>query len=254
MNKPKILIYDLETSPIETRRWSVWYKGALEITKDMEITSIAYKWHGEKKIHVLARCDFKDKTDKTLTKKLFKLIDEADAVMGHNAGRFDNKVSQTRFLFHKLGRPSPYYTIDTLKIAKKHFALTRNNLDEIARFLGVTRKLSVGAKDLWKACEEGDKKAWKLLKDYNVNDVLVLYEVFEKLEAWSDIPSEFKATNADKPRVCTSLNCDSTEFRNKGYTYTLKGVYKRFVCKKCGKPHRERRKDPQHHLNEIVGE
>jgi uncharacterized protein YprB with RNaseH-like and TPR domain len=147
--KPKILIYDIETSPIETRRWSLWYKGALETTKDQEITSIAYNWYGDKKIHVVAQCDFKDKTDKTLCRKLWKLMNKADAVMGHNSNEFDNKTAQARFAAHRLGRPSPYQTIDTLKEAKKNFKFTSNRLDEIARYLGVKRKLSIGANQLW---------------------------------------------------------------------------------------------------------
>ena len=70
----------------------------------------------------------KRKDDKRITKSLWALyLDEADIVVAHNA--LILKKSNARFLYHDLGLPSPYRSVDTLKIARRNFRITSNKLD-----------------------------------------------------------------------------------------------------------------------------
>ena len=92
--------------------------------------------------------------DERLVLKLWCLLDNADIVIGHNLRRFDNKKANSYFLKYGLKPPSPYRTIDTLLIAKAKFALPFNNLDYIAEYVNVGRKIPTDIQ-LWIDCDKG---------------------------------------------------------------------------------------------------
>ena len=48
MNKPKILVYDLENSPLVSYTWGLYEQNVVGVQKDWYIMSFAYKWLGEK--------------------------------------------------------------------------------------------------------------------------------------------------------------------------------------------------------------
>ena len=51
--------------------------------------------------------------NKTQLDSYIELIDKADIVIAHNGDKFDLRKLNTRFLFHELGTPSSYQSIDT---------------------------------------------------------------------------------------------------------------------------------------------
>jgi len=56
-------------------------------------------------------------------------------------------------------------------------------------------KIKVGAKvkhsgfELWIKCMAGDAKAWKEMKEYQIQDVNLLIDLYEKLRPWIKKPS-----------------------------------------------------------------
>src|ERR1700719_3656227 len=116
--------------------------------------SFAYKIAGEKKVHTRCLADYpgykkNTEDDKALVTDLWTIFDQADIQIGHNADKFDIKKSNARFLMHKLNPPSPYKTVDTLKIARRAFKLDSNKLDDLGYYLGLGRKLPHTGFHLW---------------------------------------------------------------------------------------------------------
>ena len=72
---------------------------------------------------------------KKMLKGLYKLLDEADAVVHFNGSRFDVPVVNKEFLLQGWAPPSSYQQIDLLKTARKQFKFPSNKLDYIAQAL-----------------------------------------------------------------------------------------------------------------------
>ena len=48
---PRILLYDLETSPILGYVWTLWKTNVIEVVEDWYLLSAAWQWYGEDQIH-----------------------------------------------------------------------------------------------------------------------------------------------------------------------------------------------------------
>jgi DNA polymerase III epsilon subunit-like protein len=123
--------------------------------------------------------------DKSLLVPLFKLMDEADIILGQNSNAFDIKKINSKLLEHGLGVPSPYKKIDTYLLAKKHFSLTSNKLEYMSKKFNVKYKKQEHEEfsgfKLWDECLKGNLKAWKSMERYNNFDVLATEELFLKI-------------------------------------------------------------------------
>src|ERR1700756_3123121 len=96
----RILLYDIETSPLITYAWQIYEANAIKVIKDTQILCFAYKWLDEKRVHVVGQDDFKSfkpgvNNDKDVVKALWKLFDEAEVVIAHNGNQFDQKIVQS---------------------------------------------------------------------------------------------------------------------------------------------------------------
>lgn len=236
MNKSRILLFDIETMANLGFFWGYYEQNILEITRPWYMITFAYKWLGEKKIHYYSLPDFKEFkrnrfSDKSLCKKLWKLMDEADVVMAHNGFSFDVKKAQARFIKHKFKPPSPFQQIDTKKVAKKHFRFDCNKLEELAKFLGIGRKLPHEGWNLWTGCAvRNEPKAWHKMIDYNKHDVVLLEEVYKRMRPWMDNHPNLNLLNETKERC---PNCGGIVTRA-GTRMTLGGKWQRYRCIECG--------------------
>lgn len=244
--EPRILFLDVENTPTLGFFYDLWKEGNIVSTeKDWYMLSIAYQWAGEKTVKCLGLVDYprylRDKEDDhSLLVDIWKLLDEADIVVAHNGDRFDIRKINARFLKHGMKPPSPYKTVDTLKVAKKYFAMNSNKLDTVANYVGVGGKLPTIGIKLWKACMEGDPKAWALMKKYNKRDVELLVDIYYKLRPWmTNHPHvDIWAEEAACP------NCGSSG-QKRGFEKLKNGRRKqRYQCKNplcgawhTGKPH-----------------
>lgn len=233
--KAKILIYDIETSPIIGYTWGVWQTDVVQVLNDWQILTVAWKWYGEKKVHCIGQDDFSDykagvNNDYEVVKKLRDLLDEADIVIAHNGNSFDQKKTQTRIVIHDIEPPSPYKQIDTKLVAKRYFKFTRNNLKYLAQDLNVEQKGESGGMETWHGCLQGDKKAWKQMKKYNKQDIPPLEDLYVKFLPWiSNHPNMARLTN--KHNVCP--NCESVNVQKRGYRVTNVSKFRRFQCQDC---------------------
>ena len=168
--------------------------------------------------------------DEKLVRDLWKVLDEADIVIAHNGDKFDVRKSNARFVFHGLKPPSPYKTVDTLKIARKHFSFNSNRLDDLGHYLGVGRKLPTTGKDLWLRCIRGDEDAWSRMIKYNAHDVALLERVYLQLRPWATSHPDLGSYS--KKLVCPT--CHSRNLQHRGYNVTKTGRRQRLQCMDCG--------------------
>jgi DNA polymerase III epsilon subunit-like protein len=170
---------------------------------------------------------------------MWHLLDQADIVIAHNGDNFDMPNLNTRFLFHGFPPPSYYKTIDTFKVAKAQFGFTHNNLDGIAKFLGIPGKSKTDFQ-LWKACMFGDEEALAYMLEYNKQDVIVEEAVYLKLRPYiRNHPNYNLYIDSENP-VCPT--CGGTHLTHVGYYYyTPTGKYKDYRCDTCGALSRERK-------------
>ena len=237
MSAPKILIFDIETSPIIASVWSLWDQnvGLNQIKEDWKIISFAAKWLNEKKV---VQYDLRDGVTKSgeflLIAKLWYLLNEADIVVTQNGKAFDVKKAQAKFLEHKFKPTSSFQQVDTRMLAKKHFAFTSNKLEYMTeKFNTKYKKLKHNkfpGHELWNACLKGNKQAWAEMAKYNKYDVLATEELYKRLIPF-DNSVNVNAYYGDGSTHCT---CGSTQFRKNGHSYTAAGKYQRFECKKWG--------------------
>lgn len=230
---PKVLIYDIESSPIISYNWGIYEQNAIEVIEDWQILCFAYKWLGEKKVYVVSQDDFKGykpgvNNDLNVVRALHALFDEADVVIAHNAVAFDNKKSHARMITHGMKPPSPYKTIDTLKIARKYAGFTSNKLDDIGQKLGQGKKLETGGFKIWKGCLLGDSRSWSIMKKYNKQDVILLEKVYLKLRPWID-----NHPGMNLQESCPK--CGKGPLQRRGTPKSVKtGTYQRYQCQSCG--------------------
>lgn len=235
MSKIKVLIFDIETSPIIARVWGLKDQniGLSQIRDDWFVIAWAAKWLGEKKVHY---CDQRNSRnlgdDKALVLRLWLMLDEADIVITQNGKNFDSPKLNARFIMHGFKPPSPYRHLDTYQIARKVAKFTSNKLEYLAEKLCTKYKKLKHSKypgmDLWNECLKGNLSAWKEMEKYNKHDVLATEELYNKLKAWA--PDAMP-----QPYLLECTVCGKGPVYRRGTTVTNKGRFMRYQCQACGK-------------------
>jgi hypothetical protein len=235
---PKVLILDIETSPLKAYIWQtrVWHTNVSEqqVLSQWFMLSWSAKWLFDVNVmsESLTGKEAKNEDDSRIISDLWKLLDDADIVIAHNGDSFDVPNMNTRFIVNNLPPTSPYQTIDTVKVARKQFGFTHNNLNALAKVFGFDVKLETSF-HLWKECIEGNEEALRKMERYNRHDVELLEEVYVKIRPWiRSHPNLGLYVQSTEP-VCP--NCGNSTLDKTGkFYYTQTGKYETFRCKKCG--------------------
>ncbi len=234
--KPRLIVWDCETSLAKGYFFGkVWETNIVEVIEQSFMLSFSYKVLGEKQIYTYALPDFSDykrdkHSDSQLLKKLHEVLSSADILIHHNGNSFDVPTANTRMLFHDLVPPPPFKTIDTCKEARRVLKLPSNKLDDIGEYFGLGRKLAHTGKHLWLACMNGDLKAFKEMKNYNEQDVVLLEKVYLKLRPFIKHPNINIATRT----MGACPKCGSKDLQHRGFAYTRTSESPRLWCKDCG--------------------
>jgi len=234
--QPRIAFIDIETAPSLGYFFVKWKEGnIIAVENDWYMLSFAVKWMGAKRVDTYALPDYplfkRDKeNDRDLVKDLYDVFDEADILIAHNGDRFDIRKSNARFIQHGLKPPSPYKTIDTLKIARRHFKFDSNRLNDLGQSLKVGQKLPHTGVHLWLSCMSGHAPSWRLMRRYNARDVELLERVYEKLKPWA--PNHPNLNLWSGHSHCPT--CQSPNIRMRGLNYGKAVVRQRLLCKDCG--------------------
>lgn len=237
----KILLLDIETAPIMGYVWQLWKQniGQEQILRRGYIMAVAMKWLGEDDIYYY---DSRTEDDSELVHKIMIFLDEADYVIAHNGKKFDIPFIKARAMVNGIPPPSPFKIIDTLEIAKKEFLFSSNSLEALAKELKCMDKMknrTFNGFSLWSECIKGNEEAWEEMKKYNIQDVLVLEEVYLKVRPWfTNHPNVTVESELEPAFRCPK--CGGDEVHLRGYVYTNAGKYHKYVCLECGSWSRER--------------
>jgi DNA polymerase elongation subunit (family B) len=238
MSEPKILLLDIETSPIVGHVWKLFDQnvGLNQIEHDWAILSWSAKWLGKKKIYYQDVRNQKNKRDDSkILKDIWRLMDEADIIVGQNSKQFDIKKLNARFIINGMKPPSSYRQHDTRLMARKIFGFTSNKLEYLADNLCVKYKKLKHSKfsghALWTECLKGNQAAWREMEKYNKHDVLALEELYVKLRSW-DAPINYDVFRDDEQNLC---ECGHPSFVKWGFRFTNTGKFQRFKCRSCGR-------------------
>lgn len=233
----KILHLDIETAPNLVYTWGLFNQtvSLAQIVKPSYTMCWAAKWHDKSAVMFSS---LHTGSNKQMMKNLWKLLDEADAVVHYNGERFDMPIINKEFLLLGIKPPSPYHNIDLLKVARSRFKFTSNKLDFIVNQLKLGSKITHSGWELWIKCMAGDDKSWNKMRRYNIQDVKLLPLLYSKLLPWiKKHPNQALFMEADRP-VCP--NCGSEHVVKRGIETTLTMAYQRYSCKDCGLPIRGR--------------
>jgi len=242
--QPKVLLFDLETSPLQVHTWHTGKQRISyeQIIDEWFLISYSCKWLFDSKVYgsVLTPDEAIHKDDARITKELWHYFDKADILIAHNANGFDVPKAQTRFLLHKLAPPSPFQVIDTLLVARKNFRLSSNKLDYIGQLMLNERKIHTEYA-LWLRCLAGDPKSLSDMLTYNKQDVLLLEDAYCLLRPYiRNHPNLAIYMEAHEP---SCPNCGSTDIKECGHYSTSVNRYLAFRCNSCGAICRSRKAD-----------
>lgn len=227
----KVLFLDLETSPLTAHTWGLWNQNVSinQILESTEVICFGARWLGEKK--VIFKSVHHDGKE-SMVGQLHALLDEADVLVGWNSAAFDHKHIRREFLEAGLQPASPVKDLDLMRVARSQFKFPSYKLDYVAQRLGVGAKVKHSGFELWVKCMAGDDKAWREMKRYQIQDVNLLVDLYEKFLPWVKTPPNRQLTDGD-PEGCVA--CGHPDLRRKGYEVLTSGRYQKFQCKKCGK-------------------
>lgn len=214
-SKAKILIFDIETGLRPCLRFNAgkqWVQAG-DFLIPQHFLGFSWKWLGEDEVHHIFLHDInkkavKNKNDRKIIDKLWKLLDEADAVVSYNGNGFDLKTFNASCLQYGLNPPSPYKSIDLFPVAKRKFRLDNKKLDTVAKTLGLDGKNPMTSAD-WVDCFNNDLDAFEKMAIYCDKDVELTADVYTKLLPW--IENHYNMSQHSGQQCCT--NCGSDDYQ-----------------------------------------
>lgn len=240
----KVLFLDLEVSASIVAAFSMFkhFSTPDHVIEFPYILTYAVNWlhESEDDVECFGLDDFDTfaddpKDDYELVLRLWQLLDQADIVVGQNIERFDNGWLNQRFAYHNLPNPSPYRLIDTLKGLKKSMALPSNSLGYSTKYFNLGHnKLHNEGISLWIRCMQGDKQAFKSMKEYNVGDIPTLRELYLKIRSFIPNHPNVALYFGDQD-VMRCMVCGSTELTKlDSSAYTNLSIFDAYRCDDCG--------------------
>lgn len=229
LTSPRILMLDIETKPTKAYVWGLWNEniGINQIIEPGETISWAAKWHHEKPV---MHMDTPTAGKVKMLKGIYDILTEADIVVHWNGVAFDIPTLNKEFINQGWPPPSPFHEIDLMKTARHKFKFQSNKFDFVLKQLGLGSKVKVDF-DLWKAFMAGDKKAWALMKEYNIHDAAMLEPMYDRMRPW--IANHPNVNLWNEGVVLSCHMCGSKDVQQRGSYYTNTLRYKRFRCNNC---------------------
>jgi hypothetical protein len=254
---PRVLCIDIETSPIVAYVWGLYDQnvGLNQIVEDWEILCVCAKWLGSDEVMEFNSSPMYRDLGKICPKRvedgefhsfdelaeaLWILLDEADAVVAHNAVKFDNKKIKTKLMLAGLPPPSPYKIIDTLKIARDQFGFTSNRKDFLSKKLGGDGKHDTGGMQLWIDCINGDTAAWDKMLEYCKNDVLELERIYLEIRSWDNKHPNLQQFYKDALERCGTCGSPDLKPEDNKFAHTNVSTFEVLRCQSCGALKRRR--------------
>ena len=233
-NSPKILFIDIETAPDLAWVWDIWNQniGINQIKENSEVLCFSASWYGDKEVQYYSK--WKDGKD-VMVDKAWELLDQADIVVHYYGKKFDVPWLNREIALKGMVPPSPFKQIDLKYAVSSRFKFTSNKLQYVATIFGLDGKVEHEGFPLWEKCMSGDEDARKRMMEYNIQDVVLLEELYEILLPWlPDHPHRhLYGGTGDCPR------CGKDGLQDAGYAYTRLSKFQQYRCFHCGSVFRD---------------
>lgn len=233
----RVLCMDIETTPCEVYSWGLGEQHHTVdfLKRDYTICAFAAHWVGAPADEAIYH-DNRGKRDvfddKQLVKKLIKLMNKADVIIGQNVKSFDIRKVAARADFHKLPPFRPTRVTDILTEERRVFALTSHKLafktQRNVKYQKLDHKDYPGF-GLWLGVMNDELKAWKSMEEYCIYDVLSTEERYLSVRGWIRTHALGPVDGVDRCR------CGSTRLRRKGFAMTDTGKFQIYLCLDCKK-------------------
>lgn len=225
----KLLFLDIETSPVLCFVWDLFNQNVSidQIVEPTKMLCWAAKWLGDKKVHW-----GRD------VKGIHKLISEADAICTYYGKNFDEPHLNREFLVAGLDPPPPVAHVDLKQVVARKFKMTSSKLGFVGPYLGIGEKVANSGWSLWRACLAEKREAWKKMRAYNEQDVVLLEKLYVKLLPWIDEHPNAGLLEPSAEPKCP--NCGSESIQRRGIHRSVTQEYARFHCQACGRWSRQR--------------
>lgn len=240
--KMEVLIVDIETAPVKANLWrpDMGYVPHQMMEDDIFMLSWAARWRGQKKIHsdIVDPDEAVARQDLRIVKSLADIIREAEAVIAHNAKKFDLPKINGRLAVQRVEPLEPFRTVDTLQLSRKSFGFSYNHLDYLAQIFLDEHKIRTDF-ELWRMCIQGHKPSLDKMLRYNQKDVKLLEEVFDAMLPYLRGVPRLAVAEKDMEWACP--NCASGDVIKRGFHDTNASRFQTWECKSCGSYSRERK-------------
>ena len=223
MTKPKIMIWDLETTNLKGNMGHILTAAACWAGEDE-----CFSWNINRVPgYGMTPASYID--DSSIVRDLIDMMNESDATVAHYGQRFDLRFLHTRALVHGIDVPAPVKLIDTWRYARDKLALTSNRLETLASFLNSEHQKYKLPLEAWTLAQHGDPDILREMEEYCINDVLTLEEVYLKLRPLiHDHPYSVEGDRTSCPA------CGSKKVQRRGYRRTKAFKIERWNCTECG--------------------
>ena len=239
--KPKILYYDIETTPLKAY---VWRLGDQVVRHDQltadggmyDIICITYCYNDGKPAKHLD-WGYNKQNSKKMIEQFDKLINTADMVIGKNNKSFDDRHINTQRMLHGLPSIGDWSKkSDDLQTQMKKFfgkALPSQGLDYISKLLGVGGKIKMGLSDWVDILERRDEASFRKMIEYGKKDVEDTRAIWERVEDYI-LPKHLPKSAKSKFGDAGCRECGSCRVQSRGYRMQLSGKVHRGQCQDCG--------------------
>lgn len=229
LEPPRILFIDIETRPNLGYFWRLYDEniGISQLVEEHQLLSFAAKWRGEEETHFFSEYEH---GHEIMVAMAHEFLDTADFVIHWNGKRFDIPHLNKEFVLLELTPPSAYKQLDLMLTARSQFKFASNKLQHISTRLGLEGKFEHEGFELWLKCMANDPEAWETMRKYNIQDVVLLEQIYDKILPWikqhPNVP--LYTGTGDCPA------CGSSNIRGSGTAYMTSRTYPKFTCNDCG--------------------
>lgn len=228
-----MLFLDIETAPATARIWELRtrFVPISRVVSRGYTLCFAARWEGQKKVHFYSRWKH---GHEAMVKAAYDLIDEADVVVHYNGKKFDMPTLSREFVVQGLTPPGPYKQVDLFQVVRSSFRFLSNSMDAVADELGLQRKAEHKGMALWEEVMAGRRDAQRTMKEYNIQDIVVLEELYKVLQPWVRVHPN-RGLFVDNPQEPVCPSCGSTHLHKKGVERPANvNAYQRYKCQDCG--------------------
>lgn len=242
-DKPRILFYDIETSPLRAWVWKLGeqYVGHTQLDNAYSrygIICVTYCWNDDKNAKVID-WGYEEQDTAAVVESFDQIIQQADFTIGKNSDRFDTKMINACRMFSGLpGLPEwTKYTDDLEKQMRRYFKLPSQSLDYISSQLGLGGKIKMEMSDWINIVEKTPlgKECFTRMLKYGKKDVEDTRFLWNKLVEHFDPKFNYGVWKGSLDILCKHADCGSSNIRKNGTRATGQTRYQEYLCNECGR-------------------